>query len=94
MVTVVTVVTVVRDRRSGQAFTAGDLKLVTAIASQIGAAIQNARLVRQSLDQQRLQQESSFWDRCLDAGSPAPLARGLYASDRASQSVQIQFHTI
>ena len=45
------------DRRSGQAFTAGDQKLVTAIASQIGAAIQNARLVRQSLDQQRLQQE-------------------------------------
>ncbi len=45
------------ERRSGQAFTAGDLKLVTAIASQIGAAIQNANLVRQSLDQQRLQQE-------------------------------------
>jgi sigma-B regulation protein RsbU (phosphoserine phosphatase) len=45
------------DRRSGQAFTAGDQKLVTAIASQIGAAIQNARLVRQSLDQERLQQE-------------------------------------
>ncbi len=45
------------ERRSGQAFTAGDQKLVTAIASQIGAAIQNARLVRQSLDQQRLQQE-------------------------------------
>jgi sigma-B regulation protein RsbU (phosphoserine phosphatase) len=45
------------DRRSGQAFTAGDQKLVTAIASQIGAAIQNARLVTRSLDQQRLQQE-------------------------------------
>ncbi|CAN5344164.1 hypothetical protein BH09GEM1_BH09GEM1_03990 [soil metagenome] len=45
------------DRRSGQAFTAGDQKLVTAIASQIGAAIQNARLVSRSLDQQRLQQE-------------------------------------
>ena len=45
------------ERRSGQAFTAGDQKLVTAIASQIGAAIQNARLVRRSLDQQRLQQE-------------------------------------
>lgn len=45
------------DRRSGQAFTAGDQKLMTAIASQIGAAIQNARLVRQSLDQQRMQQE-------------------------------------
>lgn len=45
------------ERRSGQVFTAGDQKLVTAIASQIGAAIQNARLVRKSLDQQRFQQE-------------------------------------
>ena len=45
------------DRRSGQPFTAGDQKLVTAIATQIGTAIQNARLVRASLDQQRLAQE-------------------------------------
>jgi sigma-B regulation protein RsbU (phosphoserine phosphatase) len=45
------------DRRSGQPFTAGDLKLIAAIATQIGTAIQNARLVRASLDQQRLQQE-------------------------------------
>jgi len=45
------------DRRSGQEFSAGDQKLITAIASQIGAAIQNARLVRQSIEQQRLQQE-------------------------------------
>lgn len=45
------------ERRSGQSFSAGDQKLVTAIATQIGAAIQNARLVRQSLEQQRLQQE-------------------------------------
>ena len=45
------------DRRSGQPFSAGDQKLITAIASQIGAAIQNARLVRQSLDQERLQRE-------------------------------------
>ena len=45
------------DRRSGQPFTADDQKLITAIASQIGAAIQNARLVRQSLDQERLQRE-------------------------------------
>jgi sigma-B regulation protein RsbU (phosphoserine phosphatase) len=45
------------DRRSGQAFTAGDLKLVAAIATQIGAAIQNARLVRESLTQQQLAQE-------------------------------------
>jgi sigma-B regulation protein RsbU (phosphoserine phosphatase) len=45
------------DRRSGQPFTAGDLKLISAIATQIGTAIQNARLVRESLSQQRLTQE-------------------------------------
>lgn len=45
------------ERRSGEPFSAGDEKLVTAIATQIGTAIQNARLVRNSLAQQRLQQE-------------------------------------
>jgi sigma-B regulation protein RsbU (phosphoserine phosphatase) len=45
------------DRRSGQPFSAGDQKLVQAIAAQIGTAIQNARLVRASLAQQRLLQE-------------------------------------
>lgn len=45
------------DRRAGQAFTAGDQKLVQAIAAQIGIAIQNARLVRHSLAQQRLVHE-------------------------------------
>ncbi len=45
------------DRASGQAFTAGDQKLITAIATQIGTAIQNARLVRASLSQQRLVHE-------------------------------------
>ncbi|HEU4632146.1 MAG TPA: GAF domain-containing SpoIIE family protein phosphatase [Gemmatimonadaceae bacterium] len=44
-------------RRAGQLFTAGDQKLVAAIATQIGTAIQNARLVRTSLSQQRLVQE-------------------------------------
>ena len=47
-------------RRAGQQFTAGDLKLVTAIASQIAAAIQNARLVRASMQQQRLTQEMAL----------------------------------
>jgi sigma-B regulation protein RsbU (phosphoserine phosphatase) len=46
-------------RRFGD-FTAGDLKLVTAIASQIAAALQNARLVRASLQQQRLAQEMAL----------------------------------
>jgi sigma-B regulation protein RsbU (phosphoserine phosphatase) len=45
------------DRESGAAFSAGDVKLVAAIATQIGSAIQNARLVRESLEQQQLLQE-------------------------------------
>jgi sigma-B regulation protein RsbU (phosphoserine phosphatase) len=44
-------------RRSGEPFSAGDEKLVAAIATQIGTAIQINRLVRSSLSQQRLQQE-------------------------------------
>src|SRR5690606_15663433 len=44
-------------RRSGDNFSAGDEKLVSAVGSQIGTAIQNARLVRASLDQERLQSE-------------------------------------
>jgi len=46
--------------RGTNAFTAGDQKLVTAIATQIGTAIQNARLVRTSMEQQRLQQEMNL----------------------------------
>jgi sigma-B regulation protein RsbU (phosphoserine phosphatase) len=45
------------DRRSAHPFSAGDQKLVAAIATQIATAIQNARLVRASLNQQRLVQE-------------------------------------
>jgi sigma-B regulation protein RsbU (phosphoserine phosphatase) len=48
------------DRRSGQPFSAGDQKLVEAIATQIGTAIQNARLVSASIDQQRLVYEMSL----------------------------------
>ncbi len=48
------------DRRSRQRYTAGDMKLVTAIATQIGTAIQNSRLVSSSLEQQRLLQELSL----------------------------------
>lgn len=45
------------DRTTRAAFSAGDVKLVAAIATQIGSAIQNARLVRESIEQQRLLQE-------------------------------------
>jgi sigma-B regulation protein RsbU (phosphoserine phosphatase) len=45
------------ERRTGEPFSAGDEKLVFSIATQIGTAIQNTRLVRASVAQQRLQQE-------------------------------------
>ena len=43
--------------RFEKTFTAGDLKLVAAIASQIGTAIQITRLVRASVAQERLEHE-------------------------------------
>src|SRR5207244_2833304 len=45
------------DRRGADAFTAGDRKLVAAIANQIGAAIENATLVAKDLTQQRVRRE-------------------------------------
>ncbi len=45
------------DRVGEDAFTTGDRKLVTAIANQIGAAIENSRLVARDLRQQRVRQE-------------------------------------
>src|SRR5205809_3014271 len=45
------------DRLGADAFTAGDRKLVAAIANQIGAAIENATLVAKDLTQQRVRRE-------------------------------------
>ncbi len=45
------------DRLGPDAFTAGDRKLVAAIANQIGAALENARLVARDLGQQRVRRE-------------------------------------
>ncbi|MGQ0764174.1 MAG: PP2C family protein-serine/threonine phosphatase [Gemmatimonadota bacterium] len=45
------------ERRNGGPFRSTDEKLVSAIGTQIGTAIQNARLVRASLAQQQLNQE-------------------------------------
>lgn len=45
------------DRSGTDAFSASDKKLVVAIANQIGAALENARLVEQDLARQRLQRE-------------------------------------
>ena len=45
------------DRIGGDRFTLDDRKLVSAVANQIGGAIENARLVERDLQQQRLQRE-------------------------------------
>jgi len=45
------------DRLGVDAFTAGDRKLVAAIANQIGAAVENARLVERDQGQQRVRRE-------------------------------------
>jgi phosphoserine phosphatase RsbU/P len=45
------------DRLGGDRFTLGDRKLVTAVANQIGAAVENARLVERDRRQQRLRHE-------------------------------------
>src|SRR5204862_7613319 len=45
------------DRTGEDAFTAGDRKLVAAIANPVGAAVENARLVELDLGQQRLRRE-------------------------------------
>jgi phosphoserine phosphatase RsbU/P len=44
-------------RRSNVRFTAGDSRLLSAIASQIGAALETQRLVQESLRQERLMRE-------------------------------------
>ena len=45
------------DRLGGDRFTLSDRKLVTAVANQIGAAVENARLVERDLKQQGLRRE-------------------------------------
>ncbi|HZN99121.1 MAG TPA: GAF domain-containing SpoIIE family protein phosphatase [Gemmatimonadales bacterium] len=45
------------DRIGGDRFTLDDRKLVSAVANQIGAAVENARLVDRDLQQQRVQRE-------------------------------------
>ena len=45
------------DRIGGDRFTPGDRKLVAAVANQIGAAVENAKLVERDLNQQQLRRE-------------------------------------
>jgi sigma-B regulation protein RsbU (phosphoserine phosphatase) len=45
------------DRIGGDRFTLDDRRLVSAVANQIGAAVENARLIERDAQQQRLQRE-------------------------------------
>jgi phosphoserine phosphatase RsbU/P len=45
------------DRIGGDRFTVSDRKLVTAVANQIGSAVENARLVERDMQQQRMSRE-------------------------------------
>src|SRR6202008_1822166 len=44
-------------RSTDEGFSAGDIKLLSAIASQIGAAVENNRLIREALSQERMVRE-------------------------------------
>ena len=44
-------------RRTGERFSASDQKLLSAIASQVGAALENNRLVHKTLEQERVSRE-------------------------------------
>jgi len=44
-------------RRSGESFDAGDTRLLTAIASQVGAALETQRLMQENLRRQRFERE-------------------------------------
>ncbi len=44
-------------RRTGERFSTSDQKLLSAIASQVGAALENSRLVRKTVEQERVAKE-------------------------------------
>lgn len=61
------------DRNGGDRFTPGDRKLLTAIASQVGAAIENVRLAERDRQQQRVRREPNWRTTCSSASSRHPM---------------------
>ena len=85
------------DRIGGDRFVATDQKLVAAIANQIGAALENARLVERERDQERLERELEL-AKTLQQGllpSPSVLANDAQVGVRcqALESVGGDFYT-
>lgn len=86
------------DREGEDSFTAGDRKLVVAIANQIGAAIENARLVAQDMAQEKLHHELELAHDLQLRLLPSPLvaaARGdVAARCRQAESVGGDFYNL
>jgi phosphoserine phosphatase RsbU/P len=86
------------DRVGEDAFTAGDRKLVAAIANQIGAAIENARLVARDLGQQRVLRELELARDLQLKLLPSPLVVGarvdVAARCRQAESVGGDFYNL
>jgi sigma-B regulation protein RsbU (phosphoserine phosphatase) len=86
------------DRLGEDAFTSGDRKLVAAIANQIGAAIENARLRERDLGQQRLRRELELAHDLQLKLLPAPTVLGgkadVAARCRPAESVGGDFYNL
>lgn len=86
------------DRHGPDAFSAGDRKLVAAIANQVGAAIENARLVARDLGQQRVRRELELAHDLQLKLLPSPAVLGkkadLAARCRPADSVGGDFYNL
>lgn len=86
------------DRTGSDAFSAGDRKLVAAIANQVGAAIENARLVAKDLSQQRVRRELELAHdlqlKLLPAASVLGDKADLAARCRSADSVGGDFYNL
>lgn len=85
------------DRLGTDSFTDRDIKLLTAIANQVGAAIENARLATRDLKQQRVRQELELAHdlqlRLLPSPSVLQGAAEVAARCRPADSVGGDFYT-
>jgi sigma-B regulation protein RsbU (phosphoserine phosphatase) len=85
------------DRMGSDAFTRRDIKLLTAIANQVGAAIENARLAARDLRQQQLRRELELAHnlqlRLLPSPSVLQGAAQIAARCRQAESVGGDFYT-
>jgi sigma-B regulation protein RsbU (phosphoserine phosphatase) len=86
------------DRVGVDAFTAGDRKLVAAIANQIGAAVENARLVERDQGQQRVRREMELAHDLQLKLMPSPLViaakADVAARCRSADSVGGDFYNL